>query len=62
MILKGYISKPAFYFLVVGKIKELGICEKDYPIDSIKIASTMRSNLSLYGHENSLLNAGNLHG
>jgi len=47
MIINGYIKKPYFYSLINNKMKELGIGENDYPLDSIKIADLYKDNLEI---------------
>lgn len=47
MIINGYIKKPFFYSLIDSKMKELGIGENDYPVDSIKIAEYFKDNLEI---------------
>lgn len=47
MIINGFIERPRFYSLIENKMKDLGIGEDDYPVDSIKIASLFKDNLHI---------------
>lgn len=47
MIINGFIERDKFYNLITEKLKSLGISEKDYPLNSKKIAQLYSPNLEL---------------